>query len=194
MEMKINKELIKTQRTKRAWSQGQLADASGLSLRTIQRIEKDGVASLESAKSLAAVFEMGVDALYETEKAKWPGRWSVAAVFTAVLLAVNGLILMPATAKPIMVSLSVSSQEEDLANMQLLNEENQESEMVISDKLKVVLKAVDEGGAGVRISTHLYDLSDGDEVLLASPEVLTKHKETAEIRFSGYRLSLTPYL
>jgi transcriptional regulator with XRE-family HTH domain len=60
MEMELNKEALKTQRDSRAWSQTQLAEVSGLSLRTIQRVEKTGVASQESAKSLAAVYECAI--------------------------------------------------------------------------------------------------------------------------------------
>ncbi|CAH9053320.1 hypothetical protein PSECIP111951_02495 [Pseudoalteromonas holothuriae] len=47
-------------RLQRAWSQEQLAQLSGLSLRTIQRIEQGHQPSLESLKSLAAVFETTV--------------------------------------------------------------------------------------------------------------------------------------
>jgi len=63
MEMELNKETLKNQRDSRAWSQTQLAEVSGLSLRTIQRIEKTGVASQESAKSLASVFECSITEL-----------------------------------------------------------------------------------------------------------------------------------
>lgn len=63
MEMDLNKKTLKSQRDSRAWSQTQLADVSGLSLRTIQRIEKTGVASQESAKSLAAVYECSITEL-----------------------------------------------------------------------------------------------------------------------------------
>ena len=48
---------IKKLRLERHWSQEQLAEMSGLSIRTIQRIEKGENAGLESLKSLAAVFE-----------------------------------------------------------------------------------------------------------------------------------------
>jgi len=47
MEMKINVDLLRNSEKKKAWSQDQLAEISGLSLRTIQRIEKSGNASLE---------------------------------------------------------------------------------------------------------------------------------------------------
>lgn len=43
---------------KRAWSQEHLAEVSGLGIRTVHRIEKTGIASLESVKALASVFEL----------------------------------------------------------------------------------------------------------------------------------------
>jgi transcriptional regulator with XRE-family HTH domain len=49
---------IQKLRLQHGWSQQQLADASGLSIRTIQRIEAGQPASLESRKCLAAVFEV----------------------------------------------------------------------------------------------------------------------------------------
>lgn len=57
---------IQKMRLQRGWSQQQLADASGLSARTIQRIESGHAASVESLKSLAAVFEVHFLTLTET--------------------------------------------------------------------------------------------------------------------------------
>lgn len=48
---------LKKMRLERHWSQEQLAEMSGLSVRTIQRIENGENAGLESLKALAAVFE-----------------------------------------------------------------------------------------------------------------------------------------
>ena len=50
-------------RLKFGWSQQQLAEASGLSVRTVQRIEAGYPASTESLKSLAAVFEVDYSTL-----------------------------------------------------------------------------------------------------------------------------------
>ena len=54
----IDKALIKKLRTGKCWSQEHLALVSGLSLRTIQRIEKEGGCSIDSQKALAVVFEL----------------------------------------------------------------------------------------------------------------------------------------
>ena len=49
---------IKKLRLERHWSQEQLAEFSGVSTRTIQRIENGHSAGYETIKSLAAVFEI----------------------------------------------------------------------------------------------------------------------------------------
>ncbi|RXF05601.1 helix-turn-helix transcriptional regulator [Pseudoalteromonas sp. PS5] len=56
MDMKLDNAKIKQLRESKAWSQAHLAAVSGISLRTIQRIEKTGSASPESVKSLCATF------------------------------------------------------------------------------------------------------------------------------------------
>ena len=49
---------IKELRLQKGWSQEHLAELTNLSSRTIQRIEKDNKASLESLKALANAFEI----------------------------------------------------------------------------------------------------------------------------------------
>ncbi|EOG5907748.1 2TM domain-containing protein [Vibrio vulnificus] len=55
---------VKECRLKQGWSQEQLAEMSGLSVRTIQRIEQGKEPSLDSLKSLAAVFNLDVSELH----------------------------------------------------------------------------------------------------------------------------------
>lgn len=57
--------LIQKLRLQRGWSQEQLAEASGLSVRTIQRLEGGQPGSLESTKALAAVFDIDLSRLQE---------------------------------------------------------------------------------------------------------------------------------
>ena len=54
---------IRELRKQKFWSQEQLAQMSGLSIRTIQRIERDQKAGLESLKALSAVFEIEISEL-----------------------------------------------------------------------------------------------------------------------------------
>jgi transcriptional regulator with XRE-family HTH domain len=61
--MKINAELVLNLRHKRSWSQDELAIAAGVNLRTIQRIEREGSASLQSKKALASALDITVNDL-----------------------------------------------------------------------------------------------------------------------------------
>jgi transcriptional regulator with XRE-family HTH domain len=72
--MKIDSNLVKKLRSAENWSQEQLSEKSGLSLRTIQRLENGGNASIESVRALATAF--GIDPnelmLSETEPPQTP--------------------------------------------------------------------------------------------------------------------------
>ncbi len=59
---------IKQRRLAKGWSQEELARHSGLSSRTIQRIEGGQKAGLESLKCLAAVFNMPISLLMEEQQ------------------------------------------------------------------------------------------------------------------------------
>jgi len=67
---------VRKLRLKRAWSQEQLAQFSGLNIRTIQRIERGQKAGLESLKSLAAVFEIELDELLEEKNMESSDKYS----------------------------------------------------------------------------------------------------------------------
>ncbi|MCL4264024.1 MAG: helix-turn-helix domain-containing protein [Anaerolineae bacterium] len=61
MKNKIDSDKIRLWRKERYWSQEQVAEKAGISLRTIQRLENGGSASYDSAVSLANVFEVDVN-------------------------------------------------------------------------------------------------------------------------------------
>jgi transcriptional regulator with XRE-family HTH domain len=61
--MKVDSKRIREERVRRAWSQEHVAVISGLSLRTIQRIENTGGASNESIAALASVLAIPVEQL-----------------------------------------------------------------------------------------------------------------------------------
>ena len=86
--------LIKERRYERSWTQAQLAEASGLSKRTIQRIEHNGKCSFETILSLAAAFDVDVKEftkfLSEIKSARCSNILSISPTQKAVI----GFILM----------------------------------------------------------------------------------------------------
>ena len=55
--------MVRSIRLEKAWSQEQLAECSGLSVRTIQRIENGAKPGLESIKAIAAALSVEISAL-----------------------------------------------------------------------------------------------------------------------------------
>lgn len=65
MAIILNVERFRSARLKQAWSQEQLAETCGVSVRTIQRIEQGGTASLETIRALAAGMNISASTLLE---------------------------------------------------------------------------------------------------------------------------------
>lgn len=74
--MIIDATIIRQQRADRGWTQQQLADACQVSLRTIQRVERNGSLSHDTLQGLCAVFNIETKQLLTSQqgddKAKIP--------------------------------------------------------------------------------------------------------------------------
>ena len=90
-------EKIKALRQDNGWSQDLLAKASGLSLRTIQRIEKDGNGSAETQLALAATFNVSPKELFvisSTPDVNWKWRNIMQTVFgLSVIVGAIGMLV-----------------------------------------------------------------------------------------------------
>ena len=83
--MKIDAAKIRQLREGRTWSQDHLARAAGLSLRTVQRVEAEGAAALETRLALAAALEVSVadlDSAPSGARTPVPRAWDGGAVRT----------------------------------------------------------------------------------------------------------------
>lgn len=99
-EMKISSAKVRRFRSERGWSQDQLALASGLSLRTIQRVEAEGNASRETQVCLAATFGISLVELADEVLLDNPGASQSLAITALptrykITSALTGLMLIP---------------------------------------------------------------------------------------------------
>lgn len=92
MPMTMNRVLLKRLRLQRALSQEELAIAAGISARTVQRMEAEGTASLESRKAVAAVFGIGAERLVEESRPSGSGEPMKLVVSSALLAAATFLL------------------------------------------------------------------------------------------------------
>lgn len=71
--MLLSSSKIKLIRLDKGWTQQDLAEFCDVSVRTIQRVEKSGIASLETTLALASVFEVDKATFLETHPSKSGG-------------------------------------------------------------------------------------------------------------------------
>ncbi len=74
LDMKLDTDLVRKLREDKGWSQEHLAAVSGLSARTVQRLEAEGNASLESRSALAAAGSMRAEAVVPVSRQRRPDR------------------------------------------------------------------------------------------------------------------------
>jgi transcriptional regulator with XRE-family HTH domain len=108
MDMSVDREFVRRVRLDKSWSQEKLAEEAGVSLRTVQRVEADGVASHRSCRAIAKA--LGVepaemrhagrrnpDHMKESARfLKIASPWRFALLRTAQALAVSVLWLLMA--------------------------------------------------------------------------------------------------
>ncbi|RUO19120.1 helix-turn-helix transcriptional regulator [Aliidiomarina haloalkalitolerans] len=72
--MNVNAEIVREKRLQKGWTQQQLGDVAGLSLRTIQRVESQGQGSLETCNAICAVLEVAREDLLSQTPSADQGR------------------------------------------------------------------------------------------------------------------------
>jgi transcriptional regulator with XRE-family HTH domain len=216
MDMKVDSKRIRAERERRAWSQEHLATVSGLGLRTIQRIEKTGAASFESARALASVFEVDVASLrvvrdeppaepvHAAVHARSSPRFRLRAkpmlgTAAAALTAAGALfVATKGFADVVMLDVGVSMNDSRIEESQVVTEANDNVAFrAIDDRVRMVIVPTIETN-GIMLSTEIYVLEGGNYVLASSPKLLTANGKEAEIRLTTkdgalLRFMITPH-
>jgi transcriptional regulator with XRE-family HTH domain len=188
MDMKINHHLLRQEREQRAWTQSQLAAVAGLSMRTVQRIERNGIAAKESAMALASALELDVGTLLMVSEKpvgakKYRHWWGLGAIFASLLISLGWW--STAAAEQVMIHLSVQTEAGDNKEMQLLNELGAPSEINLDQQFRLLVTASRQDQQ-LLLSTEIYDFQDGDYRLISTPAILVGDNEPAAIELNTH--------
>ena len=199
MDMKINKETLRRQRELRAWTQSHLAEVADLSMRTVQRIERTGAASIESAEVLAAALNLelaillGAPVVGDQMVPAGPYRyklWGVLGLISSVVVASGWW--SNAAAEQVMVSLSIETQDQVYSNMMLLNEIGKESEMKLDNQFRMVFNT-NRRGEYLLLTAKIYNFAEDEYRLLSHPAILVENQKPASMHVTfpdGQRINL----
>jgi DNA-binding XRE family transcriptional regulator len=196
MDMKVDPSYIKAQRERRAWSQEHLAEVAGLGLRTIQRIEKTGNASYESARSLAAVFEMDVAELRVAQPVPLAPAAVRANVALRPVLGVLGALvaggaLLATTssfaADKVLMDLSLALDSPD-APRELTTQVVVDEGTLVPDvndlrlgDLRFSIVPRVQAPDRILLEVSIYERRGDEEVIVSQPQLITLNGETAEM-------------
>ncbi|MEM9302001.1 MAG: helix-turn-helix transcriptional regulator [Pseudomonadota bacterium] len=203
MPLPIDFERLKELRARRAWTQQQLAEVSGLSLRTIQRIESRGQASQDSLQALAAVLDVSSAELLADSPPKTRARKPAGAAGGALagaLLMLLALSMSSVTAQPIMLNVAIAADDAPVFDAQLLSSKGKDSEVRLPGTLRIQLEPAVTDDGNVFVAVRLYEPDqDGQFELVAEPAVLTEDGKPTAISFDArsgrrYDLTITPEL
>ena len=195
MDMKIDSSYIKAQRARRAWSQEHLAEVTGLGLRTIQRIEKTGAASYESARALAAVFEMDVAELRVAPPVVVEPRrvnLSLRQVLGVVGALVTGGALLVTTstfaADKVLMDLSVAvdsktDEDQSLATKVVVDDGTlvpEVNDLKLGDLRFSIVPRV-QAGDRILLEVSIYERRGDEEFVVSEPRLIALSGEAASI-------------
>lgn len=192
MDMKVDSSYIKRERERRAWSQEHLAEVAGLGLRTIQRIEKTGAASYESARSLAAV--LGVDVATLRVDAEPPAAHrlvlrSRAILGTLAVLVTGGTLLYATTgfADQVLMDVSLAVENADETRewkTQLVVDDGtlvpNVNDLRLEDLRFSIVPRVQEGGR-ILLEIGVFERHGNEEIVLSRPQLITLDGEEAAV-------------
>ena len=202
MDMQIDSKRIRSEREKRAWSQEQLAEVAGVALRTIQRVETSGAGSYETAKAIAAVFEVDVSdlrsAVEPTPRLSRRARYLSAAAATSLLVAIGAFLARDAVAREIALAVTLSLNGTELGNHRLVVDEGKNSEIRLEGQAKVILSSVINADGSVAVSMRVYEFADQQFALVSTPKLFVRDNDEATVNVTSvqgnvFRIAVKPH-
>jgi transcriptional regulator with XRE-family HTH domain len=91
--MEIRGDIVKQMRTDKGWTQAHLAEICDVNLRTIQRVENQGSASIETIMALCMAFEVKRQALFKVPDISEVEPANIRFTKTHIIIFACGLLL-----------------------------------------------------------------------------------------------------
>ena len=195
MDMQIDASKVRAGRERRAWSQEQLAEVTGLSLRTIQRVETSGSASFETAKAIAAVFESDVASLQPlvevpavaSPSARTAGpRWRYLGLAASVAMTALGVLFMrDAHAGEVLLDVVLKRNTIELGQHQLVATEGKSAEMRHEGEVRVFVNPIVTEDGSILLSMRIEEPSGTRWVEIGEPRILVLNGNEGQVKVTS---------
>lgn len=218
MDMQVDAQLIRNERLKRAWSQEQLAQVSGLGIRTVQRIENGSNASLETVKALAAVLELRVEALLTEglvpsglpptvspprSRMFKPWRTFVAGFLASLATMGSFVVMQGAFAEQVDLDFVVRVDNEEVTRSRVAGDVDSPALVEVTDQVRIRITPTVKANDRVLLETQIFVFKDGAYELTSEPNIMTPSGQKALFRIGeedesgkikGIEVEITPMI
>ena len=207
MDMQIDASKVRAGRERRAWSQEQLAEVTGLSLRTIQRVETSGAASFETAKAIAAVYESDVASLQPQldvpvvappmARMRAP-RWRYLGLAGSLTLAALGVLFMrDAHAGEVMLDVVLKRNSIELGQHQLVATEGKSAEMRHEGEVRLFVNPIVTEDGSILLSMRIEEPSGTRWVEIGEPRIMVLNGNEGQVKVTSpkgnvYQITIRP--
>lgn len=200
MDLQIDAEKIKSLRGSRAWSQEHLSHVAGIGRRTIQRVEKSGSASYETAKAIASAFDINVAELIHPETVKIESirkqnslLRKISVSLTSIIVVMLFALTRSVTADQVKLDIEAVVDSEQQTATSVTNEEGHAARIQLAENFRVTVTPSITADGDVQLELLLLR-HDGDSYRqVGAPVIRTPFGETALLKSNsddGQSLSL----
>ena len=183
MDMKLDRKIIKSSRTAKAWSQEHLSHVAGLGVRTVQRVESSGLTSYESALAIASALDMSVTELIvaEPKPAFASMRMRVGILVTCIVgllvLVVNRAVL----AEQIVLDVNATLDQFKVSEALRTQAEGEPAQFQIGSDFQLVVSPTILASGDIQVSLRLSEYDGERFVEVARPQIVTPNQQTATL-------------
>jgi transcriptional regulator with XRE-family HTH domain len=194
MDMQIDASKVRAGREQRAWSQEQLAEVAGLSLRTIQRVETSGSASFETTKAIAAVFEADIASLLlpvavpveaPPSAFRLAPRWRYLGLAASALLSLGVVLMGDARAGEVMLDVVLKRNSVELGQHQLVANEGKSAEIRHDGEVRVFVNPVVTQDGSILLSMRVEEPSGTRWVEIGEPRIMVVNGNEAQVKVTS---------
>ena len=178
MDMQWDASQIRTERERRAWSQEHLAEVSGLSVRTVQRVETSGAASFDTARALAAVLETSV----QRGRFARPRYLAMAASLAA---AISLLFVRSAHAGDVLLDVGVSLADAKLGQHQLIAPEGKSAQIKLDGQIRLFINPIVTQDGTILLSMRIEEPAGNGWKEFAEPRMLVVNGNEATVKVTS---------
>lgn len=207
MDMQVDSKRIRMERERRAWSQEQLAEVAGLSLRTVQRVESSGSASYESARAIAAVLELEVAVLRVASAENLPALPAVMqrgprglryfGLAAVLVLALGIFFTRDAVAGDVMLDVALELNDQKLGQHQMVANEGKSAEIRLEGQMRLFVNPMVTQDGSILLSMRVEEPAGSRWVQVGEPRIMVVNGDRGEVKVTSpkgnvYRIAIRP--